>query len=104
MCGPISRGCLRCVPSSPCCLICCYDCLLSLQDPLSAQNGTIVTLATKACLLIDPQSQGTNWIVAREADNGLANVSESSPGLCAELEDCLEAGRPMLVTEVLTDT
>ena len=71
-----------------------------MQDTLSAQNGTIVTLACKPCLLIDPQSQGVNWITAREGDNGLATTLQSSSTLCTELEDCLAVGRPMLICEV----
>lgn len=48
-------------------------------DPLSVENGAIVSASTRWPLLIDPQLQGIKWILKREEANGLRVIQQSQP-------------------------
>ena len=41
------------------------------SDNLSLQNASIVTKARSYPLLIDPQGQGKNWVIAKESSHDL---------------------------------
>lgn len=46
-------------------------------DPLSVENGAIMTNASRWALMIDPQLQGIKWIMNREEQNGLVIIQQS---------------------------
>ena len=46
-------------------------------DPLSIENGAIMSNATRWPLMIDPQLQGIKWIMNREEQNGLVIIQQS---------------------------
>ncbi|KAF0689476.1 Aste57867_19083 [Aphanomyces stellatus] len=71
-------------------------------DPLSIQNGILVTLSSKYPLLIDPQGQGLAWIVAREAHRmpttGVMSINH--PKLRDHLEFCIAEGKALVLDGV----
>lgn len=46
-------------------------------DPLSIENGAIMTNASRWSLMVDPQLQGIKWIMNREEPNGLVIIQQS---------------------------
>lgn len=46
-------------------------------DPLSIENGAIMTNASRWALMIDPQLQGIKWVMNREEANGLVIIQQS---------------------------
>jgi dynein heavy chain len=48
-------------------------------DPLSVENGAIVSNSTRWPLLVDPQLQGIKWILRREEANGLRVIQQGQP-------------------------
>ena len=74
-------------------------------DPLSTQNGILVTKSTRYPLLIDPQGQALNWIKQREIDNlpswaGQSLVELSDPKLKDKLEFCMSHGKSLIIVGV----
>jgi dynein heavy chain len=75
------------------------------NDPLSTQNGILVTQSSRFPLMVDPQGQALNWIRNKEA----TNVAAWSP--CAindnklkdKLEQCMGDGMAMIVIGVEED-
>lgn len=72
-------------------------------DDLSVQNGIMVTRATRYPVLVDPQGQGLTWLKKREEANGLRVTSLTDKHFRNVLEDCLSAGKSMLVENIEED-
>ena len=74
-------------------------------DPLSIQNGILVTQAARYPLLIDPQGQALNWIKNKEKTNmplfGITALN--NPQLKDQLEFCMQEGRSFVVAGVEED-
>jgi dynein heavy chain len=74
-------------------------------DPLSTQNGILVTSSTRFPLLIDPQGQALSWIKNKEFSNlptwnGQNVVELSDPKLKDKLEFCLGEGKSLIIVGV----
>jgi len=71
-------------------------------DPLSIQNGILVTQSSRFALLCDPQAQAITWIKTREKDRmppyGTTNISH--PKLKDQLEYAMGEGLALIVTGV----
>ncbi|RHY51106.1 hypothetical protein DYB38_003376 [Aphanomyces astaci] len=72
------------------------------SDPLSIQNGILVTMSSKYPLLIDPQGQGLAWILTREAarmpTTGVLSINH--PKLRDQLEFCISEGKALVLDGV----
>ncbi|KAI8473051.1 MAG: flagellar outer dynein arm heavy chain beta [Monoraphidium minutum] len=66
-------------------------------DPLSIENGAIMTNAARWSLMIDPQLQGIKWIKSREASSGLVILQQSQPKYVDKVLACIEQGLPLLL-------
>ena len=74
-------------------------------DPLSTQNGILVTKSTRFPLLVDPQGQALSWILNKERENlptwnGQNVVHLSDPKLKDKLEFCMGDGKSLVVVGV----
>ena len=71
-------------------------------DPLSIQNGILVTRSSRFALMIDPQGQALNWIKNKEASNvpiwGQASLTD--PKLKDKLETCMSEGLALIIVGV----
>jgi len=72
-------------------------------DPLSIENGAIMTNAARWSLMIDPQLQGINWITNRELTNGLKIIQLSQAKYIDMVEQCIENGLPLLIENMGED-
>jgi len=71
-------------------------------DPLSIQNGILVTRSSRFPLMVDPQGQALNWIKQKEATNvptfGTALITDGK--LKDKLETCMSDGVALIITGV----
>ena len=71
-------------------------------DPLSIQNGILVTRSSRFPLMIDPQGQALGWIKKKEATNVPAwgQTSLTDPKLKDKLENCMSEGYALIIVGV----
>ena len=75
------------------------------SDPLSTENGILVTNSRRYPLLIDPQGQGLQWIKNKEASNlpSWGTTTLQNPKFKDQLEFCMAEGLALIVTAVEED-
>lgn len=66
-------------------------------DPVSVENGTILTSSQRYPLIIDPQLQGITWIKEKEKEHNLKCVRLGSKNIVREIELCIENGWSALI-------
>lgn len=72
-------------------------------DPLSIENGAIMTNAARWSLMIDPQLQGIRWIINKEEANGLVIIQQSQHKYIDKVTYCIENGLPLLIENLPVD-
>ena len=73
------------------------------SDPLSSQNGILVTTSSRFPLMVDPQKQGLSWILRRErmndklppGDNDMIDMNDKK--LKDKLEYCMSEGKSLII-------
>ncbi|KAJ3281611.1 Dynein heavy chain 6, axonemal [Borealophlyctis nickersoniae] len=68
-------------------------------DPLSIENGILVTRGRRWPLMIDPQGQANRWIRAMEG-NDLKVVKLTEAKFLRSLENAVRTGQPVLMEDV----
>ena len=71
-------------------------------DPLSIQNGAIMTSAARWALMIDPQLQGIRWIKEKWGES-LKIIQLSKPNYINDVEHCIENGIPLMIENLQDD-
>jgi dynein heavy chain len=75
------------------------------KDPLSVQNGILVTHSSRFPLLIDPQGQAQKWIRSREEENipkfGATTLTHNR--FKDQLEFCMSEGKTLVIINVEED-
>jgi len=66
-------------------------------DPLSIENGCLVTTCVRWPLLIDPQMQGIVWIKTSQEKNNLLVTRLGVKGMLDRMERCIENGDAVLI-------
>ena len=66
-------------------------------DPVSIENGAILSNSERWSLMIDPQLQGIKWIREKEASNGLKILRLNSKNLVNIIGECIEDGHTVLI-------
>ena len=72
-------------------------------DPLSIQNGILVTRSSRFPLLIDPQGQAVGWITCREKERlpaAAPTVQLMDPKIKDKLEFAMQEGKAFIVLGV----
>ncbi|TMW55127.1 hypothetical protein Poli38472_013889 [Pythium oligandrum] len=75
------------------------------SDPLSIQNGMLVSRASRFPLLIDPQGQALGWVLNREAVRlpTFGVVGLTDPTLRDHVEFCVSEGKALIIDGVDQD-
>ena len=69
-------------------------------DPVSTENGAIVTSCARWPLMIDPQLQGIKWIKKHEEKRGLKVVRLGQKTIMTVLGSCIESGSPCMIENI----
>ena len=69
-------------------------------DPLSIENGIIVTKGRRWPLMIDPQTQAVRWIRQMEKANRVQVIKLTESTYLRTLENCIRVGNPVLLENV----
>jgi len=69
-------------------------------DPLSIENGIIVTKGRRWPLMIDPQTQAVRWIRSMEKANRVQVIKLTESTYLRTLENCIRVGNPVLLENV----
>uniref|UniRef100_A0A061SKG9 Flagellar outer dynein arm heavy chain beta n=1 Tax=Tetraselmis sp. GSL018 TaxID=582737 RepID=A0A061SKG9_9CHLO len=72
-------------------------------DPLSVENGSIMTNSARWSVMIDPQLQGIKWIINREEPHGLVILQQSQSKYIDKVMNCIENGVPLLIENLPED-
>ena len=67
------------------------------SDPVSVENGCIVTASMRFPLMIDPQLQGIKWIKKKEKSNHLSVIRMDQKDALRKLEHSMENGHSLLI-------
>jgi dynein heavy chain len=69
-------------------------------DPLSVQNGILVTRSSRYPLLVDPQGQALAWIKNHEKDKlpNFGTTTITHPKLREQLEFCMCEGKALIIS------
>jgi dynein heavy chain len=72
------------------------------NDPLSIQNGILVTKSSRFPLMIDPQGQAVNWIKSKESSRlpVFGSVALNDPKIKDRLESAMGDGKALIITGV----
>ena len=71
-------------------------------DPLSVENGAIMSSAARWPLMIDPQLQGIKWIKNKEGE-AMVILQLSTPRYIDKVEHCIENGVPLMIENLGED-
>ena len=69
-------------------------------DPLSCENGIIVTKSRRWPLMIDPQTQANRWVRSKEKSNRMQVIKLTESNYLRTLENCIRVGNPVLLENV----
>ncbi|CAG9462750.1 unnamed protein product [Pedinophyceae sp. YPF-701] len=72
-------------------------------DPLSMENGAIMTNSARWSLMIDPQLQGIKWIVSREEPHGIKVIQLTQNKYIETVKQCIENGVPLMIENIGED-
>jgi dynein heavy chain len=72
-------------------------------DPLSVENGAIMSNSARWALMIDPQLQGISWILNKEEPNGMVIIQQSQHKYIDKVISCIENGMPLLIENLPED-
>ena len=73
------------------------------SDPLSLENGAIMTNSSRWPLMIDPQLQGITWILKREEANGIKVIQLTQNKYIDTVKACIENGLPLIIEKLDED-
>ncbi|KAL8440078.1 hypothetical protein Efla_004062 [Eimeria flavescens] len=71
-------------------------------DPFSAENGVLITKASKWPLVLDPQNQANRWIRKLKAADNITIVDPESKALMRILHLSVQTGRAVLLERLRT--
>jgi len=72
-------------------------------DSFSIDNAIIMDGSQRWSLLIDPQGQAHKWIKTLEKYNDIIIIKLTNPNYMKSIEVGIEAGKPVLIENVLED-